>query len=184
MSNWIAVLPVACAAALVAVVPTAVAAPNLSGTWTFVQQHSDDVREKIVASLGLGYAQDDARPDAPRAWVPDWLLAQAEKPGALSLTIEQASTEFKTGTGDDVRIYYVGRETTRQGPGGGLCKASVRWDGNRVIVEDKAEKGSGHIVEVYELQPDGRSLRVTWRLEHKAMRQPLELRLAFQKAAP
>ena len=174
----------ACAAALVVVPSPALAAPNLSGTWTLVQQRSDDVREKIVASLGLGYAQDDVRPDAPRLWVPDWLLAQAENPGAPTLTIEQAATQLKTGTGDDVRIYYFGRETTRQGPGGVLCKASVRWNGNRVIVEEKAEKGSGHVVEVYELQPDGRSLLVTWRLEHKTMRQPLELRLAFQKAAP
>jgi hypothetical protein len=163
----------------------AVAAPNLSGTWTLVPKASSDVREQIEASLGSGYTQGDVREDSPRVWIRNYLLAQAEKPAeAWVLTIEQSASEFKTGVGDEVRIYYFGRTTTRQGPGGGLRKATVRWEGERAVVEERAEKGSGQIVETYELAPDGRNLKVVWRLEHKSMRQPLELTLAFQKTAP
>ncbi len=168
-----------CAAAL-----PALAAPDLSGRWDFVRQRSDDVREKIVASLGSEYSKGDIREDAPRVWILEWLLRQAEQPAAHLLTIEQSATELKAFLGDEVRTYYFGRETTRQGPRGGLRKASLRWEGERLIVEEKAVKGSGHIVEVYELQAGGRSLLVTWRLEHKSLLQPLELRLAFEKAAP
>jgi hypothetical protein len=181
-----AALVLACAAALCAAVAApAVAAPDLSGTWTLVPKASSDVREQIAASLGSGYTQGDVKKDSPRVWIRDYLIAQSEKPAeAWVLTIEQSASEFKTGVGDEVRIYYFGRATTRQGPGGGLRKATVRWEGERAVVEERAEKGSGHIVETYELAPDGRNLKVIWRLEHKSMRQPLELTLAFQKTAP
>lgn len=178
-----ATVVVACAALVSAAAAPAVAAPALSGTWTLVPKASSDVREQIVASLGSNYTSGDIREDSPRVWIRNYLMAQAEKPAeAWVLTIEQTAAEFKTGVGDDVRIYYFGRESKRQGPGGGMRKATVRVEGERIVVDEKAEKGSGHIVETYELQPDGR-LKVTWRLEHKSMRQPLELTLAFQKAA-
>ncbi len=173
----------ACLLAVCATALPALAAPDLSGRWDFVRQRSDDVREKIIASLGSEYSKGDIREDAPRVWIRDWLLRQAEEPAARVLTIEQSPTEFKSFLGDEVRNYYFGRETTRQGPGGGMRKASVRWEGERLVVEEKAAKGSGHIVEIYELQGDGRTLLVRWRLEHKSMRQPLELKLAFERAA-
>ncbi len=181
-----AALVLTCAALVSATaIAPAFAAPDLSGTWTLVPKASSDVREQIVASLGSDYTKGDVREDSPRVWIRNYLMNLADKPAeAWVLTIEQSPAEFKTGVGDDVRIYYFGRESKRQGPGGGIRKATVRLEGERVVVDEKAEKGSGHIVESYELQPDGRSLKVTWRLEHKAMRQPLELTLAFQKTAP
>lgn len=169
--------------ALVLLPALVLATPDLAGSWQFVPERSDDVRAKIVASLGSGHSQGDIREDSPRVWIRAWLLQQADAPVAQGLTIEQNANEFKSGLGDEVRTYYFGREATRQGPGGGLRKATVRWDGERLVVEERAVKGSGHIVETYELQPDGHGLLVVWRLEHKAMSQPLELRLAFEKAA-
>ncbi len=156
---------------------------DLSGRWVLVTQHSDDVREKIVDSLGTGYSQGDIKADSPRVFIHDWLMRQAEQPSAMVLTVEQGPTEFRSFLGEETRIYYFGREATRQGPLGGLRKATVRREGDRVVVEEKAGKGSGRIVEVYEPRPDG-TLLVSWHLEHKAMRKPLDLRLSFRRAAP
>lgn len=159
--------------------------PDLSGTWQFVQRRSDDVKEKVLASVGPDATSGDIRKDAPRLWIRNWLLGVGEKPDAGTLTIEQTPTEFRSGTGGDLRVYYFGRESTRQGEGGGpLRKATVRWEGSRLVVEERAEKGSGRIREVYSLEPGGRMLLVEWHLEHKALRQPLDLRLAFEKRAP
>ncbi len=172
------------AALLAALVAPAVPAPaDLSGSWEFVQQRSDDIRDGIVASLGADYANADVHGDAPRLWIRDWLLDQAERPQQRVLTIEQDAAEFRVGIGDELRVYYFGRAAAREGPGG-LLRATVRRDGGRVVVEERAVKGSGHIVESYELQPDGRGLLATWRLSHKGLRVPLELRLAFRKALP
>ncbi len=161
---------------------TAAAPADLSGTWLFVPQRSDDVRDRIVASLGPDYAKAGVRGDAPRLWIRDWLLDQAEQPKEHVLTVEQDAAEFRVGGDDDLRAYYFGREATRGGPGGGLLKVTVRREGERVVVEEKAVKGSGRVVESYELQDGGRSLLATWRVSHKGMREPFEVRLAFRKA--
>ena len=166
------------------VASAAAATPDLSGSWTFVPKRSDDVRAKIVDAAGIAYTQGDIKKDAPRAWIREWLIAQAAQPDAHILTVEQSPAEFKTGMGDEVHNYYFGRDTTRQGPGGGLRKATVRWQGEQIVVQERAEKGSGRIDEVYTLLPDGRTLVVAWRLEHKSLRQPLELKLVFEKTAP
>jgi len=165
-------------------VSAAAAAPDLSGTWTFVPKRSDDIRGKIVDAAGIGYSQGAVEENAPRVWIREWLLAQATQPETRILTIEQTPAEFKTGTADDVRIYYFGRETKRQGGAGGLRTASVRWQGEQVVVQERAEKGSGRIDEIYTLLPDGRTLVLAWRLEHKSLRHPLELKLVFEKTAP
>jgi hypothetical protein len=169
---------------LLALAAAAAAAPDLSGSWSFVQKRSDDVRERIIAAAGIGYTQGDVRKGAPRAWIRDWLMAQAAQPDARILTVEQSAADFKTGIADDVHIYYFGRETKRQGPEGSLRTASVRWQGEQVVVQERADKGSGRIDEVYTLQPDGRTLVVAWRLEHKSLQHPIELKLVFEKTAP
>jgi hypothetical protein len=168
---------------LLAATPAAAAPPDFSGTWTFVQQKSDDVGAKLRESLGPAYTSGDIKKDEPRVWIRQWFLDQAQKPETRVLTIEQSATEFHTGLGDEVRLYYFNRESTRQGPGGVLRRATVRWQGEQLVVEEKAEKGSGHIVEIYSLLPGGKALAVAYRLEHKALPQPLELKLVFEKTA-
>jgi hypothetical protein len=164
-----------------AALPAADAKPDFSGTWTFVQKRSDDLREKITLAVGPAATSGDIRKDSPRVWIRTWLMGVMEKPDAGVLTIEQTPTEFRSGTGDDVRFYYFNRESTRQGEGGGLRKASARWQGEQVIVEERAEKGSGLIREVYTLEPGGKTLVVDWSLEHKSLKQPLVLKLVFEK---
>jgi hypothetical protein len=164
-----------------AALPAADARPDFSGTWAFVQKRSDDVREKIVASLGPDYSSGDIKKDSARIWLRAWLIGVTEKPDAGILTIEQTPTEFRSGTGDDIRLYYFDRESTRQGEGGPLRRAAVRWQGDQVIVEERAEKGSGRTREVYTLEPGGKTLVVDWSLEHKSLKEPLVLKLVFQK---
>ncbi len=178
----LAVLIVASSAVWLSSVPVR-AETDLSGRWEFQPPQSDNVHDKIVASLGSASSQGDIRKDSPRLWIRSWLLRQADQPGPLVLTIEQNAKEFKSGLGDEIRTYYFGRESSRQGPGGVLRKATVSWVGERLLVDEKAAKGSGHVVEVYQRQADG-SLLVTWRLEHDALIQPLELKLVFRKASP
>jgi hypothetical protein len=155
--------------------------PDFSGTWAFVQKKSDDLREKIDRAVGPAATSGDIRKDEPRVWIRSWLLGVMEKPAAGLLTIEQTPTEFRSGTGDDIRHYYFTRESTRQGEGGGLRRVSAKWDGNQVIVEERAEKGGGLIREVYTLEPGGHTLDVEWLLQHKSLKEPLVLKLVFEK---
>lgn len=155
--------------------------PDFNGNWTFVQKRSDDLREKIDMALGPAATSGDIKKDSARVWIRSWLMGVTEKPDAGVLTIEQTPAEFRSGTGDDVRIYEFDRPRTRQGEGGGLRKATVKWEGSQVVVEERAEKGSGHVREVYTLEPGGKALVVEWSLEHKSLRHPLVLKLVFQK---
>jgi hypothetical protein len=185
MRHKIPLRPAALAAAIAllapAALPAADARPDFNGTWTFVQKRSDDLREKIERSVGPAATSGDIKKDSPRVWIRSWLVGVTEKPDAGILTIEQTPTEFRSGTGDDVRLYFFNRESTRQGDGGMLRKASVKWQGEQVVVEEKAEKGSGLVREVYTLEPGGKSLIVEWSLEHKSLKEPLVLKLVFQK---
>jgi hypothetical protein len=164
-----------------AALPAAGGKPDFKGTWTFVQKRSDDLREKIDLAVGPAATSGDIKKDSPRVWIRSWLVGVTEKPDAGVLTIEQTATEFRSGTGDDVRHYYFDRESTRQGDGGMLRKASAKWQGDQIVVEEKAEKGSGFVREVYTLEPGGKTLVVDWSLEHKALKQPLVLKLVFQR---
>lgn len=161
--------------------PAAGAHPDFNGTWTFVQKRSDDLREKIDMAVGPASTSGDIKKDSARVWIRSWLMGVTEKPDAGVLTIEQTPAEFHSGTGDDIRIYAFDRPRTRQGEGGGLRKATARWEGDQVVVEERAEKGSGYVREVYTLEPGGKSLVVDWSLEHKSLRHPLVLKMVFEK---
>jgi len=115
-------------------------------------------------------------------WIRSWQEGITEDPQARILTIEHTATEFKSGIGDEVSVYYFGREATSRGPGGGNLKVTVVWKGDQIVTEEREAKGKGRITAVYTLQPGGRSLLVDWRLEHDSMRQPLEVHLAFDRA--
>jgi hypothetical protein len=173
-------------AILLPLLPAAVAAadqkPDFSGTWTFVPQKSDDLPAKIAAAAGPDYTVGSKKSEQARTWIRSWLEGFREDPEKRILTIEHTPAEFRSGVGDEVNIYYFGREATSQGPAGGNLKVTVAWQGDQIVTEERQAKGKGRIKAVYTLQPGGRSLRVDWRLEHDSMRQPLEVRLAFDRA--
>jgi hypothetical protein len=156
--------------------------PNFSGTYTFVPKKSDDLKARIAAAVGPDYTVGNKKSEQARAWIRRWLEGVAEDPAKGILTIEHTPTEFKSGMGDEVNIYYFGREATSRGPGGGNLRVSVGWQGEQIVTEEKEAKGKGRMTAVYTLQPGGKSLLVGWRLEHGSMQRPIELRLAFDRS--
>jgi hypothetical protein len=157
------------------------AKPDFSGTWTFVRQRSDDLSQKIAESVGPASTVGSKKSEQVRVWIRSWLEGLSEDPHNRLLTIEQTPAQFKSGIGDNLNIYYFGREATSQGPGGGNLKVTVAWQGSQIVTEERQAKGKGRIRAVYTLQPGGRELQVDWRLEHDSMKQPLQVRLAFDR---
>jgi len=162
---------------------TAQAKTDMTGQWKFNAKRSEDVRAAIIDSVGSDYTSGDAKKDAIRVWIRRWLLGAIDNPDKQILTIEQTAEAFKSGTGDDISIYYFGREASSYGPGGGILKATVRWQGDQIITEEKASKDNGRIAAVYTLLPGGKTLLVAWRLEHKQLHKPLDLKMAFDRMA-
>jgi hypothetical protein len=178
-------LPALAVVALAVLLPAVAGAdgkPDFSGTWTFVQQKSDDLPAKVAAAVGPDYTVGSKKSEQARIWIRRWLEGLREDPEKRVLTIEHTPKEFKSGLGDEVSIYYFGREATSHGPGGGNLKVTVAWQGDHIVTEERQAKGKGRIRAVYTLLDGGRSLQVDWRLEHESMRQPLEVRLAFDRA--
>jgi hypothetical protein len=157
--------------------------PDFSGTWVFVRQKSDNVQQKVAAVVGPSYTVGDKKSEQARVWIRTWLQGFAEDPGKQVLTIEQTAKDFKSGLGDEVNVYYFGREATSMGPGGGSNKVTVAWQGEQLVTEEKQAKGKGRIRAVYTLLAGGKSLQVDWHLEHGSFEGPLDVRLAFERAA-
>ena len=174
-------------AALAILAPALVVAadgqPNFSGTYTFVPQKSDDLKAKIAAAVGPDFTVGNKKSEQARVWIRSWLEGVTEDPEKRILTIEHTATEFKSGMGDEVNIYYFGREATSMGPGGGNLRVSVSWQGAQLVTQEKQAKGKGRITATYSLPPGGKSLLVNWTLEHPTLKQPLSVRLAFDRAA-
>jgi hypothetical protein len=172
--------------ALAALLPATLAAqggkPDFSGTYAFVQKRSDNLQEAIARAVGPDYTVGSKKSEQVRIWIKSWLEGVTSDPDKRILTIEHTAREFKSGMGDEVNIYYFGREATSQGPGGGNLKVSVSWKGEQIVTEEKAAKGKGRIMAVYTLVPDGKTLLVAWRLEHESLLSPLDVRLAFERA--
>ncbi|HXK12732.1 MAG TPA: hypothetical protein VMT70_24060 [Vicinamibacteria bacterium] len=156
--------------------------PNFTGTWTYASHRSDNVEEKIAAAVGPDYTVGSEKSEQARVWIHGW-LSSFKDPEKQVLTIEHTATEFKSGLGDEVNIYYFGREATSHGPGGGILKVTVAWQGDQLVTEEKQAKGKGRIKAVYTLEPGGRALVVDWHLEHDSMKTPLDVRLAFDRVA-
>jgi hypothetical protein len=154
--------------------------PNFTGTYSFVQSKSDNVREKIAAAAGPDYTVGNEKSEQARVWIRSWLQGITDDPEKRILTIEHTATTFKSGMGDEVHNYYFGREATSRGPAGGNLKVTVTWDGEQLVTEEKQDKGKGRITAIYTLLPD-QSLKVDWRLEHSSMKEPLQVRLAFAR---
>lgn len=163
--------------------PAQDAKPDFSGSYAFVQKRSDDLKEAIARAVGPDYSVGSKKSEQARLWIRSWLEGLASDTDKRILTIEHTAAEFKSGTGDEVNSYYFGREATSRGPGGGNLKVTVTWKGDQLITHERQTKGKGAISAVYTLVPDGKTLLVAWRLEHESLLQPLEVRLAFERAS-
>jgi hypothetical protein len=152
--------------------------PDFNGVWVFNEERSDDLRALVEASVVPSTTQGDIKKDIVRIWIRQWLLSVLEDPESAYLTVEQSDKDFKTGLGDEVAIYYFGREASSQGPLGGTLKASIEWQGEQLVLRKKSEDG-GRITAVYTLMPGGKNLIVAYLLEHKRLKKPLEARMIF-----
>jgi hypothetical protein len=155
--------------------------PDFSGVWVFNAQRSEDLPRLIDDAVGPEATQGDAKKESVRVWIREWLLDVIEDPESRYLTIEQSPKEFKTGVGDQVSIYYFGRQSTSRGPAGGMMKASIQWHGSQLVTVRESDKDKGRITNVYTRLPDGKTLLVGYRLEHKTLRKPLEAHLFFDR---
>jgi len=154
--------------------------PDFNGVWIFNAGRSDDLRALVDEAVGPAATQGDIKKDIVRIWIRDWLLSVLEDPESAYLTIEQTERDFKTGLGDEVAIYYFGREAASRGPLGGMLTATIKWQGDQLLLERKAEK-DGKITALYTLMPDRKSLIVAYLLEHKTLKKPLEARMIFDR---
>jgi hypothetical protein len=155
--------------------------PDFSGVWVFNARRSDDLSRLIDEAVGPETTQGDAKKESVRVWIREWLLDVIEDPESRYLTIEQSPKEFRTGVGEQVSIYYFGRQSTSRGPAGGMMKASIQWQGSELVTVRESEKDNGRITNVYTRLPDGKTLLVGYRLEHKRLRKPLEAHLFFER---
>jgi hypothetical protein len=152
--------------------------PDFTGVWLFNEARSDDLRALVEESVGPETTQGDIKKDIIRIWIRQWLLGVLEDPESAYLTVEQTDRDFKTGLGDEIAIYYFGREASSQGPLGGTLKASIEWQGDQLLLRKKSEDG-GRITALYTLMPGGKNLAVAYLLEHKRLKKPLEARMIF-----
>lgn len=162
----------------VALAGAAVAAgpPDIGGDWTLNHELSQDLAAKIALATGGNRADSD--PELGR--LRDQLLLLAKR--GETLEIEQAEGQVQMAyANDDVRIFYPGREHTRQLPGGGKIRAVPRWDGDTLVIEQALPEGAKGI-ETYSLQAGGGQLAVLLRLEAKRLHEPLTARLVYDRA--
>jgi hypothetical protein len=165
------------------VVPSAVLEaqqpPDFSGVWEFNQKRSDDLRSKIEEAVGPDATTGDIKKDLVRIWIRRWLLGVIDDPDSRFLTVEQTDKDFKTGLGDEISIYYFGREAASRGPLGGTLRVSVKWEGTQLRLEEKGK--DGRITALYTLLPPGDTLLVAYLLEHKTLIKPLEVAMFFNR---
>lgn len=154
--------------------------PDFSGVWVFNEKRSDDLRSKVEEAVGPDATRGDVKKDLVRVWIRRWLLGVIDDPESRYLTVEQSPKDFKSGLGDEVSIYYFGREAASRGPLGGTLRVSVAWEGTQLRIEEKSGDG-GRITALYTLLPPGDTLLVAYRLEHKTLIKPLEVSMFFDR---
>ena len=173
----------AVSALVVLVLPAAALAqerPDFSGVWAFNEKRSDDLRTKIEEAVGPDATTGDAKKDLVRVWIRRWLMSVIENPENQWLTVEQSEKDFKSGLGDEVSIYYFGREAASRGPLGGTLRVSVAWEGTQLRTTERSDDG-GRITAVYTILPPGDTLLVALLLEHKTLLKPLEVAMFFER---
>jgi hypothetical protein len=150
--------------------------PDLSGTWSFNEEQSQNLVAKIAAATG----GDQARSSPELGRLREQLMTLARR--GETIEIEQAADQVQMAyPNDDVRIFYPGREHVRQTPGGGKIRAVPRWEGESLVVEQALPDGAKSI-ETFSLEAEGRQLVVLLRLEAKRLKDMLTARLVYDRA--
>jgi hypothetical protein len=150
--------------------------PDLSGSWTLNSKLSQDLVEKIKIATGGDEAL--SKPDLGR--MRNDLMELARR--GETLEIEQRPGEVQMAyANDDVRIFYPGREHTRERPGMGKIKAAPHWEGESLVIPQALPDGAKS-VETYSLTDGGSRLAVMLKLEGKPLQEPLFARIVYDRA--
>lgn len=150
--------------------------PDLSGEWKLNTELSQDLVGKIKAAT-VGY---EASKDGELGRLRDDLLQLAQR--GETVEIEQGKAQVQMAyANDDVRIFYPGREHTRERPGVGRIKVVPRWEAEALVIE-QALPGGARSVETYSLMDDGRKMAVMLQLEAKPLKEPLTARMVYDRA--
>lgn len=166
------------------------ATPDLSGSWRLNLQRSDDAKALIAEAAGSQYVAGGGRDrllprgneasEVERVEMRQWLVATAERARAEPLFVEQSARELKAGFGDEVRIFYFGREATSQDARGVKRKTRMSWKGEQLLIEETGDDKM-KLSHLYTLLPGGQNLIVAYRLEGGELEKPLDLRLFFDR---
>jgi hypothetical protein len=151
--------------------------PDLGGDWRLNPELSQDLVGKIKAAT-TGY---ETGRDGELRRLRDDLLRLAER--GETVEIRQGKGEVQMAyADDDVRIFYPGREHTRERPGVGRIKVVPRWDRDALVIE-QALPGGARSVETFSLMDEGRRMSVMMTLESKPLKEPLTARIVYDRAA-
>ena len=181
-------------ALLLAAAPAGAQAPaDFSGSWVINTKLSDDVKSKVEAAAGpesmtgahgVGGVGLLPRPgdvkEAKRVELRQFLL---DRVGLYDLVdIKQTATEITIAHGDeDVRIFYFGREHVRNDAQGRKLRCRNRWDGSQLVIEEEGED-KNRVIQVLTAVPQRNQLIHNVRFENPALKEPLDLKLLYDRA--
>jgi hypothetical protein len=164
--------------------------PDLTGEWALDRKASDDVQAKTEAAAGPGYVKGSERAtrvlptgneksEVERLELRDLLLGLI---GSLdAMEIAQSARDVKLVRGDDVGIFYFDREHVRVGLHGRKLRCRTTWKGPQLVI-DQSGDDKAHVVQLLTLLPEGKRLIVAIRIEYARLREPLELKLVYDRA--
>jgi hypothetical protein len=181
-------------ALLLAAAPAGAQAPvDFSGSWVINTKLSDDVKSKVEAAAGpesmtgahgVGGVGLLPRPgdvkEAKRVELRQFLL---DRVGLYDLVdIKQTATEITIAHGDeDVRIFYFGREHVRNDAQGRKLRCRNRWDGSQLVIEEEGED-KNRVIQALTAVPQRNQLIHNVRFENQALKEPLDLKLLYDRA--
>ncbi len=170
--------------------PASEQTPVLTGTWRLQQGASDNVEERVAAWAGPGKTVghgdwisvgDRSTSEVDRIELRKLLMDRVQTLKDVEIT--QNEREFTIVDGEiGVRIFYFDREHVRQTAEGIKLTCRTRWDGPKLVIDEKGERV--RILEVFTVVPDGSRLTRSVHLEHKLRKEPLDLRLLYDRVKP
>jgi hypothetical protein len=164
--------------------------PDMTGEWTLDHKASDDVQAKVEAAAGPGYVKGSGRAvrvlptgneksEVERLELRELLLGLI---GSLdAMEIAQSARDVKLVRGDDVGIFYFDREHVRDGLQGRKLRCRTTWRGPQLMIEQNGDD-KARVIQLLTLLPEGKRLILAVRIEHARLREPLELKLVYDRA--
>jgi hypothetical protein len=163
---------------------------DFSGKWVLDPERSDNLPARVEKAAGPGQVKEggasgltwlpeaNTRSEVERVELRDWLLGVASQLDRLE--IQQKADEIKLYQGDEiVRIFYFGRESTRNDGRGRKLRCRTRWQGPQLVLEEEGEKDGAKVIEVMTLVPAANQLLHVVRFENRLLKQPLELKMVY-----